>query len=139
MKRSCQSAWFSEWPWLHYREHDDSVFCHTCVLAFKDLKMPFRNADDAFVMQGFCNWKLATTSFRQHEASACHKEAVERVFTLPATTKDIVETLSSAHAQEKLENCQCLLKIISNLRFWPGSLVQSGDISMRVRVTLYSC
>jgi len=60
---------------------------------------------------------LATTSFQQHEASACHKEAVERVFTLPSTTKDIGEALSSAHAQEKLENRQCLLKIISNLRF----------------------
>ena len=40
-----------------------------------------------------------------------------RVFTLPPTTTDTGEALSTAHAQEKLENCQCLLKILSNLRF----------------------
>ena len=85
--------------------------------AFKDLKMPIRSMDDAFVTRGFNNWKLATTSFRQHETSACHKQAVERVFTLPTTTTDIGEALSTAHAQEKLENRQCLLKILSNLRF----------------------
>ena len=117
VKRSCQSAWFAKWPWLHYREDDDSVFCHTCVKAFKELKMPVRNAEDAFVTRGFHNWKLATISFRQHEASASHKEAVERVFTLPATTTDIGEVLSTVHAQEKFENRQCLLKILSNLRF----------------------
>ena len=65
VKRSCQSAWFAKWPWLHYREDDDSVFCHTCVKAFKELKMPVRNAEDAFVTRGFHNWKLATTSFHQ--------------------------------------------------------------------------
>ena len=45
--KSCQSAWFAKWPWLHYREGDDSVFCHTCVKAFKELKMPVRNVEDA--------------------------------------------------------------------------------------------
>lgn len=55
--------------------------------------------------------------FRQHKTSASHKQAVERVFTLPATTTDIGETLSAAHAQEKLQNRECLLKILSNLRF----------------------
>jgi len=56
--KSCQSAWFAKWPWLHYRK----VFCHTCVKAFKELKVPDRNAEDAFVTRGFHNWKLATTS-----------------------------------------------------------------------------
>ena len=55
--------------------------------------------------------KLATTVFRQHELSACHKEAVERVITLPTATTDKGEALSATHAREKLENRQCLLKI----------------------------
>ena len=117
VKRSCQSTWFSQWTWLHYRTDDDSVFCHTCVKACKELKMAPRNADDAFIKRGYNNWKLATTAFRQHETSGCHKEAVEKLFTLPATTRDIGEALSAAHAEEKLENCKCLLKILSNLRF----------------------
>ena len=35
---------------------------YTCVKAFKELKMPVRNVEDAFVTWGFHNWKLATTS-----------------------------------------------------------------------------
>lgn len=79
--------------------------------------MSAKSAEDAFVTRGFQNWKLATTVFRQHELSACHKEAVERVITLPAAMTDIGEALSMAHAREKLENRQCLLKILSTLRF----------------------
>ena len=47
----------------------------------------------------------------------CHKEAVEKIVTLPATTRDVGELLSDMHAQEKIENRQCFLKILSNLRF----------------------
>ena len=76
-----------------------------------------KNAEDAFVTRGFRNRKLATTGFRQHELSASHKDAVERAITLPATTADICKALSTAHAREQLENIQCLLKILSTLRF----------------------
>ena len=47
----------------------------------------------------------------------CHKEAVEKLLKLPASTRDVGELLSSAHAQEKAVNRHCLLKIISTLRF----------------------
>ena len=40
-----------------------------------------------------------------------------RVFTLPATIRDVGEALSAIHALKKTENRQCLLKILSNLRF----------------------
>ena len=117
VKRSFQADWFLKWPWLHYREDDDTVFCYTCVKAFKELQMSNRNAEDAFISRGFSNWKLATSVFRQHELSNCHKEAVEKIITLPATTADVGEMLSKAHAQEKSENRQVLLTILSNLRF----------------------
>ena len=29
-----QSQWFTTWPFLHYDEPEDIVFCHTCVKAF---------------------------------------------------------------------------------------------------------
>ena len=66
---------------------------------------------------GSSNWKLATSVFRQHELSNCHKEAVQKIITLPATTLDVGEMLSKAHALEKSENRQVLLTILSNLRF----------------------
>ena len=51
-KQSFQADWFSKWPWLRYDEDDDTVFCYTCVKAFKELKMSVRNAEDAFIQVG---------------------------------------------------------------------------------------
>ena len=116
-QRAFQSAWFVAWKWLHYCEADDSVLCHTCAYAFKEHKLSTKNADKAFITRGFTNWKLATSAFRQHEASDCHKEAVEKMLTLPLTTKDIGEMLSTAHSEEEKNNRECLLTIIANLRY----------------------
>jgi hypothetical protein len=34
-KRSFKPAWFSDWPWLDYRELDDSVVCFYALLQMK--------------------------------------------------------------------------------------------------------
>ena len=47
---SAQSQWFNSWPFLHYDEGQDVVFCHTCVTAFKlDRMKSSNNAASAFV------------------------------------------------------------------------------------------
>ena len=49
---SAQSQWFEgkAWPFLHYDEAQDVVFCHNCVTAFKLNQMiSSRNAAPAFV------------------------------------------------------------------------------------------
>lgn len=117
VSRPFQPAWYQSWPWLHYDEEKDAVFCHLCVQGLKQRKITAGSADAAFVSKGFSNWKDATGSFRKHDSCNCHKEAVEKMITLPATTKDIGETLSELHASEKARNRKCLLKILSNLRF----------------------
>ena len=45
------------------------------------------------------------------------KEAVEKMLTLPATTPNVSEILSSTLAKEKGTNRHCLLKVLSSLRF----------------------
>ena len=47
-------------------------------------------------------------------------QSVEKLYILPSTIKDIGETLSTLHAQEKLQNRQCLLKV-----FLPSFFVQA--------------
>ena len=59
------------------------------------------------------NWMDGTIAFRKHMKTLCHKEAVEKLLTLPSTTKDIGQLLSRAQAQEKAANRHCLLKVIS--------------------------
>ena len=59
--RSVQSAWFHKWPWLHYYQADDRMFCHTCCLAVKQ-GMTIHGVDkkqDTFITVGYTNWKDA--------------------------------------------------------------------------------
>ena len=121
VNRSFQSQWFQKWRWLHYDQSRDLAFRHTCVTSVKSGKMKVSgNVDPAFIFRGFCNWKDASGEkggFNSHEHSTCHKSAVELVITLPRTTKDVGEMLSSAHSQEKKANREYLLKVIQNVRF----------------------
>lgn len=117
VKRSCQVSWFSTWPWLHYQANDpdDVVFCHVCVSALKSKKMDRSQGDLAFTSKGY--WKDATISFKNHEASTSHKDAMQVVVVIPSTCQDVGEMLSQEHACEKSENRQCLLRIFSIIRF----------------------
>ena len=47
--RSFQPNWFSKWPFLHYEESSDEVFCHTCLMACKLNRMKTGYVDPAFV------------------------------------------------------------------------------------------
>lgn len=57
--------------------------------------------------------------FSRHEASDCHKEAVEAMITLPKTTiaSNVAEMLSKSHTAEKKDNRQLFMKILQNIKF----------------------
>ena len=84
---------FSTWPWLLYQTHnpDDVLLCHVCVSALKSKRMERSRGDLAFTSNGFKNWKDATIGFKNHEASASHKEALQVVMVIPATCSDVGE------------------------------------------------
>ncbi len=54
---------------------------------------------------------------KHHELSACHREAVEAIIKIPATTKPIGVHLSQEYAAEQAKRRKALLKIMSNIRF----------------------
>ena len=120
VRRAFQAQWFAKWPWLHYDTAQDLAFCHTCVTAVASGKLALSTGnvkDSAFICTGFSNWKDATVSFAHHTDSTTHKTAVELVITLPKTTGDVGELLSSAHAAEKESNRKCLATIAQCIRF----------------------
>ena len=87
--------------------------CYTCLKAKLEKKLSWvANADAAFTDKGYTNWKDATVRFSAHEASSCHKEAVLKVTTLPASTPDVAMCLSSQHQKDCLERRQMFLKNI---------------------------
>jgi len=47
------------------------------------------------------------SSFRDSRENATHKRAVESIITIPQTTRDVGELLSSAHAAEKRTSLSC--------------------------------
>ncbi|XP_052253227.1 zinc finger MYM-type protein 1-like [Dreissena polymorpha] len=116
-QRSFQSCWFDSFTWLHYDESRDLAFCHLCMAAKKLGKIGNTKVDGSFISDGFSKWKAGTEKFRKHEKSECHKEAVERLVTLPATTRDVGEMLSAGHAKEKADNRKQLLQILRSIRF----------------------
>ena len=73
--------------------------------------------EPTFISTGFSNWKDVTAKFSKHEGSLCHKDSVLKTITLPATTSDVCEILSSQLAKERLERRKCLLNLLSNARF----------------------
>ena len=54
-------------------------------------------------VSGFCNWKDGTRCFSRHEDTAAHKVAVDVSINIPCTSRDVGDTLSSAHTAEGLE------------------------------------
>ena len=67
--------------------------------------------------RGFSNWKDGTLSFKKHEKSSCHREAVEVMITLPATTCNVSELLSKQHAIQKIKNRDPLFEIMSFIKY----------------------
>ena len=118
VKRSFQCQWFDRWSWLHYDEDRDCCFCFTCIVAFQNNHLcSVGNLEKSFISTGFLNWKDAIAKFNKHQASRCHQEAVLKTITLPATTRDVGEMLSSQLAKLRLERRKCFLKLLSNARF----------------------
>jgi len=108
IKHSFQAKWFSKWPWLHYNEDNDGIYCFRCIRAYSENKLlGVSNLEKTYISTGFTNCKEATSRFASHEGSRCHKDALLKMVALPATTRDIGESLSKQHSKEKLEHRQC--------------------------------
>ena len=118
VKRSFQPQWFSRFSWLHYVEEGDLAFCFVCNKAYLENKLhSVSNLEHSYISTGYTNWKDATAKFPKHELSNCHKDAVLKVVTLPATTRDIGESLCTQYAEERLVRRQCFLKLMSSLKY----------------------
>ena len=124
-QRSFRAEWCEDdrYPWLHYDVGSDSAFCHLCMIAAYEGKLlASTKKDPAFLTKGFTYWKEATTAFKKHEASQCHKEANEAIILLPQQVGDIGELLSKKHSVQKAENREVFLRILQNLRLLQGKV-----------------
>ena len=129
VQRSFQASWYKKWEWLNYDVSQDCVLCFICCKAVKDGKVSVTKlAESSFLVDGFTNWKDATTKFAKHESSDFHKRCSEALLF----RVDVGELLDRQAATEKRANREYLLKVLSTLRFLARqglSLCGSGDES----------
>ena len=116
-KRAFCSSWYQKYPWLHYREANDDVFCFHCHVAERRHLPISLNKDEAVIKSGFSNWKKAIEKFNKHERSMAHRQAVELVEKIPSTTRNVGDMLSHTYAQQKAESREMLRIILSSIRF----------------------
>ena len=125
VNRSFQASWFNRFHWLHYDTALDSAFCFVCCKAIKQKKVLITGvAENAFIIDGFNNWKDATRVYSKHEASYFHKQAFDSL----KARADVGEMLSSQYAQEKRTNRKYLMQVLSSVRYLARQgLAMRGD------------
>lgn len=85
--------------------------------------------EPAFISKGFTYWKEATTAFKKHQASDCHREANEAIVLLPQQVGDVGEILSAVYKEEKASNRRVFLTLLQNIRYLArqGLALRGGD------------
>eukprot|EP00117_Sycon_ciliatum_P030833 scpid51445/ scgid24231/ len=117
-ERSFRMDWCEKFAWLHYDVEKDVAICHVCLTADVEKKfLASTKRDLASISKGFTYWKDATASFKKHQTSKSHQEAVSATEVLPTQVKDVCEMLSTQHQQQKVENHGMFLRILENVRF----------------------
>ena len=123
-ERLFQAEWCEDdhYPWLHYDVSSDSAFCHLCMTAAYEGKLIANTKKDpAFFTKEFTYWKEATTAFKKHEASQCHKKvANELELSICFPSRWVIyigEMLSKKHSDQNAASKELFLRILQNLRF----------------------
>jgi len=72
--------------------------------------------DDAFISDGYSNWKNALSKFEKHDISQCHQEAAVKMAHRSNGT-NVAGLLSTAHQQERQLARTALYTIVTSLHF----------------------
>lgn len=115
--RNFRSAWYSQFCWLEYSQHDDAAYCYYCRL-FID-KASLKKQITVFVQSGFTNWRDAVISFSRHEQSEQHKQSAVFFFDakkMQGAQTSVASQLSTQHAATVQMNRRNLGRIIEAVR-----------------------
>src|SRR5205809_6503121 len=95
--------------WLEYSEVEDKAYCLCCYL-FRDNIKGNKPGHDAFVVDGFVNWKKATERFVTHvgDRDSFHNKALKNCEDLMKTTHSIPAAL---HKQSEIEKNEHLIRV----------------------------
>jgi len=113
--RTVQTKWFEDFHWLSYCTARAALFCHYCRTAERQKLLTFsKNAETAFTVDGFQNWKKAISRFQQHERCDSHKEAVLKSSVV--NHMPVMAQLVEQEANDQENRRLLLLKQLTSLR-----------------------
>ncbi|XP_003389518.1 PREDICTED: zinc finger MYM-type protein 1-like [Amphimedon queenslandica] len=114
--RSFQHTWFQEHSWLTYCVPRDLAFCHICRLAVNKalMKMPRKRGHHVFITDGFSNWKKAKCSFKKHERSQLHREAVVKIVLQQQPS--VATQLSRQSEKDHKHRQAMLMKVLQSIK-----------------------
>ncbi|XP_075425226.1 zinc finger MYM-type protein 1-like [Ascaphus truei] len=112
-----QSAWYSDFPWLHYSPQLQAVLCFTCGKAESmGLLGSSRRRDSAFTAVGFSNWKKAREKFGSHQKSKSHEFATWKLIHVLQNQKREAALEQQRKVRQAIPSA-CLNKLIHAMRF----------------------
>jgi hypothetical protein len=118
-KRYFNSDWYDvHGNWLEYSEAEDKEYCLCCYL-FRDSINGNKFGHDAFVTEGYFNWKKATERFVKHvgDRDSFHNKTLKNCEDLMNTSQSIPEALQRQTEIEKNEHLIRLNAAIDICRF----------------------
>ena len=109
--------WYKKYPWLVLCSMRYKAFCFYCRSGEEMglLKEKYSGGGDAFMSNGFDNWKKACECFIQHEKSNIHREAVLKRSLM--SQPSVAAQLSNQVLQQQKVNREMLVKQLSSLRY----------------------
>ena len=113
-----QLVCYRRYPWLHYSVEKDAAFCFYCC-KYLETHDIFERVEPAFTVTGFRNWKRTLESkkgFAKRQSSGLRKEAKDDIHP-EIPNRDLPEMMSSNLKNERKNNQDMLLKILSSIQF----------------------
>jgi hypothetical protein len=104
-----QLSWYEAYPWLHSEGGISGVLCLYCRKSHMacGIQSIAKNADAAFTVTGFTNWKKAIDKFKNHQSSHAHMAAVTQY--VHDAKSPVTAQLSTQHYQQQETSRNCLL------------------------------
>ena len=113
-----QLVWYRRYAWLHYSAEKDVAFCFYCCKYLETHHISER-VEPAFTVTDFRYWKRALESkkwFEKHQSSGLHKKAKDNIRP-KIPNRDLPEMMPSNLKNERKNNQDMLLKILSSIQF----------------------
>ena len=111
-----QLSWYKAYPWLHSEGGISGVLCFYCMKSHMacGIQSVAKNADAAFTVTGFTNWRKAIEKFKIHQSSHAHVAAVTQFLHAKSP---VTAQLSTQHHQQQQTSRNCLLSVVKCMAF----------------------